>query len=247
MQLRAFTKKPIFVAGTSALVAGFIRLVKGTSSTTYEPPNFHAEVGAHQPFILAMWHGQFMMLADLNTPDFKVSAIVSRHGDGDLTAATLSRFGIGLIRGAGAGRRKKDRGGAYAFRTALEALNSGSIVAMTADVPTAQPRVAGKGIVTLARLSGRPIIPVAAATSHFFTLNTWSRMTINLPFSKLVFVTGEPLFVPANADERMVELARRKVERSLDAVAARAHALAGAKVPRAVSAESGQAARHAAE
>ena len=58
MQLRAFAKKPIFVAGTSALVAGLIRLVRRTSSTTYEPPNFHAEVGAHQPFILAMWHGR---------------------------------------------------------------------------------------------------------------------------------------------------------------------------------------------
>ena len=241
MKLRAFAKKPIFVAVTSALVAGFIRLVKRTSSTTYEPLDFHAEVGAHQPFILAMWHGQFMMLADLNTSDFKVSAIVSRHGDGDLTAATLKRFGIGLIRGAGAGRRKKDRGGAYAFRTALEALNSGSIVAMTADVPTAQPRVAGKGIVTLARLSGRPIIPVAAATSRFFTLNTWSRMTVNLPFSKLVFVAGEPLFVPANSDEQMLELARRKVAHSLDKVVARAYALAGAKAPRAVPAETYQA------
>ena len=118
---------------------------------------------------------------------------------------------------------------------------------MTADVPTAQPRVAGKGIVTLARLSGRPIIPVAAATSRFFTLNTWSRMTINLPFSKLVFVAGEPFFVPANADERILELARQRIERSLDAVAARAHALAGAKVPQAVSAESRQATQHPAE
>ena len=79
------------------------------------------------------------------------------------------------------------------MRTALEALNSGSIVAMTADVPTAQPRLAGKRIVTLARLSGRPIIPLAAATSRFFTLKTWSRMTVNLPFSKLVFVAGEPV------------------------------------------------------
>ncbi len=246
MKLRA-AKKPIFVAGTSALVAGLIRLVKRTSSTTYEPLDFRAEVAAHQPFILAMWHGQFMMLAALNIPDFKVSAIVSRHGDGDLTAATLKRFGIGLIRGAGAGRRKKDRGGAYAFRTALEALKSGSIVAMTADVPTAQPRVAGKGIVTLARLSGRPIIPVAAATSRFFTLNTWSRMTVNLPFSKLVFVAGEPLFVPDNSDEQMLERSRRKVERSLDAVAARAYFLVGAKAPRAVSAGSPQATQHPAE
>ena len=90
MKLRAFAKWPIFVAVASALVAGLIRVVKRTSSTVYEPLDFHAEVGAHQPFILAMWHGQFMMLADLNTPDFNVSAIVSRHGDGDLTAATLT-------------------------------------------------------------------------------------------------------------------------------------------------------------
>jgi len=247
MKYRAFAEKPSLITITSALIAGLIRLVRRTSSTTYEPFDFHVEVGAHQPFILAMWHGQFMMLADLNIPAFQVCAIVSRHGDGDLTAATLKRFGIGLIRGAGAGRRKKDRGGVYAFRTALEALNSGSIVAMTADVPTAQPRVAGKGIVTLARLSGRPIIPVAAATSRFFTLNTWSRMTVNLPFSKLVFVAGEPLFVPANSDEQMLELARWRVERSLEAVVARTYALAGAKVPRAVSAESHQATQHAAE
>ena len=94
---------------------------------------------------------------------------------------------------------------------------------------------------------GRPIIPVAAATSRFLTLNTWSRMTVNLPFSKLVFVAGEPSFVPGNADEQMLDLARRKVERSLEAVVVRAYALAGAKAPRAISAESCQATQHAAE
>ena len=244
MERRILAKKPTVVALAGAVVAGFIRLIKRTSSTVYEPFNFHVEVGAHQPFILAMWHGQFMMLADLNTPDFKVAAIVSRHGDGDFTAAILKRFGIELIRGAGAGRRKKDRGGAYAFRTALEALESGSNVAMTADVPTGQPRSAGKGIVALAHLSGRPIIPVAAATSRFLTLNTWSRMTVNLPFSKLAFVAGDPLFVPANSDEQMLELARRKVERSLDNVTARASALVGAEASRAFPVGPKQATHH---
>jgi lysophospholipid acyltransferase (LPLAT)-like uncharacterized protein len=172
-----------------------------------------------------MWHGQFMMLADLNTPAFKVSAIVSRHGDGELTAAILKHFGVELIRGAGAGQRKKDRGGAHAFRSALKALECGSIVAMTADVPTGEPRVAGEGIVTLAHLSGRPIIPVAAATSRFLTLNTWSRMTVNLPFSRLAFAAGSPLFVSAHADELELEQARREVERSLDRVTSRAYAL----------------------
>ena len=109
MERRAFAKKPTVVALAGALVAGFIRLIERTSSTVYDPLNFHVEVGAHQPFILAMWHGQFMMLADLNTPDFKVAAIVSRHGDGDFTAAILKRFGIELIRGAGAGTQLRTR------------------------------------------------------------------------------------------------------------------------------------------
>ena len=64
---------------------------------------------------MAMWHGQFMMLADLNTREFKVAAMVSRHGDGDLVAGVLSKFGISAIRGAGAGPCKRDRGGVYAL------------------------------------------------------------------------------------------------------------------------------------
>ena len=39
-------------------------------------------------------------------------------------------------------------------------LESGSSVALTADVPK-RARVAGMGIVTLAKLSGRPIVPTA--------------------------------------------------------------------------------------
>ena len=46
----------------------------------------------------------------------------------------------------------------------LRQLESGSSVAMTADVPK-RARVAGRGIVTLAKLSGRPIVPTAAVPS----------------------------------------------------------------------------------
>jgi 3-deoxy-D-manno-octulosonic-acid transferase len=214
------------------LLASLIRVVKHTSPTVYEPRDLKDRLRAHQPFIFAMWHGQFMMLADIAVPDVEVSAMVSRHGDGELTADVLQRFGIGLIRGAGAGQRKKDRGGAHALRAALRALEAGSVVAMTADVPLGEARRAGDGIVMLARLSGRPIIPVAAATSRFLALRTWSRMTVNLPFSKLAYVAGDPIFVPAHADERALEQARLDVERSMNAVTARAYELAGAEPAR---------------
>jgi 3-deoxy-D-manno-octulosonic-acid transferase len=208
------------------VLAGLIRAIKATSKTVYEPCTFFDELRANVPFILAMWHGQFMMLADLNTREFDVAAMVSRHGDAEVIARVLKHFGISAIRGAGAGERRANRGGAYALRTALRALNSRSIVAMTADVPPTKPRCAGPGIVALARLSGRPIIPIAAATSRFIEFNTWSRLTVNLPFSTLALVAGAPLFVPFDADGAVLERARQQVEGSLNEVTNRAYELA---------------------
>jgi lysophospholipid acyltransferase (LPLAT)-like uncharacterized protein len=226
---RTPSKTTRFLTGvTSHAVAGLIRTVRSTSSTVYEPPEFFDHLRSQVPFIMAMWHGQFMMLPDLNTREYPVEAMVARHGDAELVAKVLSRFGISAIRGAGAAGRKKDRGGAYALRAAVKALERGSIVAMTADVPPKRARIAGEGIVTLARLSGRPIIPVAAATSRFVALNTWSKMTINLPLSRLAWVAADPIFVPADADDDELEQARLKVEASLNAITARAYELAKA-------------------
>jgi 3-deoxy-D-manno-octulosonic-acid transferase len=223
---RLLKKNRLFNSAVARLLAGLIRSVRATSTTVHEPRELIEDLRAQVPFILAMWHGQFMMLADLNTREFPVSAMVARHGDAEIMARVLAHFGISSIRGAGAGARRRNRGGAYALRAAVRALEGGTIVAMTADVPSSTPRVAGEGIVTLARLSGRPIIPIAAATSRYAVLNTWSKFTINLPFSKFALVAGEPLFVSADADATELEQARLHVERALIAVTDRAYELA---------------------
>ena len=223
---RYFKKGQLLTTATAGFVAMLIKTVKATSRTIHEPPDLIDRLRAQVPFIMAMWHGQFMMLSDLNTREYNVSAMVARHGDAEIMARILQHFGIDAIRGAGAGRRKKNRGGVYALRAAHHALDNGTIVAMTADIPPANPRVAGDGIVALARLSGRPIIPVAAATSRYITLDTWSKMTINLPLSTLAVVAGDPIFVPAEATETELESARLDVEKSLNAATARAYDLA---------------------
>jgi 3-deoxy-D-manno-octulosonic-acid transferase len=210
-------------------LSGLVKTVKATSRTVHEPPDLIPRLREQAPFIMAMWHGQFLMLGDLNTREFKVAAMVSRHGDGDVVTGVLKKFGISAIRGAGAGERKRDRGGVYALRASVRALQDGSIVAMTADVPPTRPRHAGNGIVMLARLSGRPIIPVAAATSRFLVLNSWSKATVNLPFSTFAVVAGEPMFVASDADEYAIEIARQKVQNSLNYVTERAYALAGSR------------------
>jgi 3-deoxy-D-manno-octulosonic-acid transferase len=83
----------------------------------------------------------------------------------------------------------------------------------------------------LAKLSGRPIVPCAMATSRFIALKSWSAFTINLPFSKLGIVVGDPVRVPEDADSATLEATRIAVERGLNRATARAYELAGAIDP----------------
>lgn len=236
--IRAETKPPpkqpsaLARMGGGALVR-LIRLVRRTSRVVYEPADAVARFEQHSPMIMALWHGQFVMLPALCPPTVKVKNMVAKHGDGDIIGDVLTAFGMGLIRGAGSGTRKRDRGGARALLAARTALDEGFTVGMTADVPPGPARVAGLGIVTLARLSGRPIVPVAVASSRYKALDTWSRMTINLPYSTLGVVVGEPILVAADADAAALEQARIAVETEMNRVTARAYAIAGSDPARA--------------
>jgi 3-deoxy-D-manno-octulosonic-acid transferase len=215
------------------LVAGAINLTYRTSSP---PPLWddHIEIfrGLH-PFILALWHGQFMLLPALPRDDIPTRVMLALHRDAELMAHAMRKHDLELIRGAGAGIRGKDRGGAQAFRAAASSLAQGYTVAMTADVPPGPARRCGNGIITLARVSGRPILPVALASSRYISLKTWSRMTINLPGSKLGGSIGDVIRVPADATADDLEKYRLQVEQQLDIATADAYARAGVSADRA--------------
>jgi 3-deoxy-D-manno-octulosonic-acid transferase len=231
MLKRLLASKPA-VAISSALAAVYIRLVYATSTIKREPADIEAKLFDQHPQILAIWHGQFLLLPKLKPErPAEVKAMVSRHGDAQVIGAVLKKFGMELIRGAGAGRRKRNRGGATAFRESLRALASGATVAMTADVPPGPARRAGRGIATLAALSQRPVVPFAVASRRSFALSTWSRFTLNLPISTLAIVIGDPVKVPPGDDFEAIEAGRRAIERALAEVTARAYALAGGVDP----------------
>ena len=238
MVKRLLSSRPVVAFG-SAVTAAYIRLVYNTSEVRRDPPDTDAKLFSEHPQIFAMWHGQFLMLPKIK-PDrpADVAAMVARHGDAELIGAVLQRFDMWLIRGAGAGRRRRNRGGATAFRGALTALQRGTTVAMTADFAPGPARRAGEGIVMLAKLSGRPVVPCAMATSRFIAVKSWSRFTINLPFSKLGIVVGDPVRVPCGADQATLEAARIAVERGLNQTTARAYQLAEAIDPLSPAAQS---------
>jgi 3-deoxy-D-manno-octulosonic-acid transferase len=117
MAKRLLSSGPVVALGSS-IAAAYVRLVYATSKVRRDPPDTDAKLFAEHPQIFAMWHGQFLMLPKIK-PDkpADVAVMVARHGDAEVIGAVLERFGMRLIRGAGAGSRRRDRGGAAALRT----------------------------------------------------------------------------------------------------------------------------------
>jgi lysophospholipid acyltransferase (LPLAT)-like uncharacterized protein len=208
------------------VAAEYLRLVYWTNRLVTEPPDIYERVIPDLPVIMAMWHGQHFMAPFIKRPHIRGKTLISRHRDGEMNAIAAEWLGIETIRGSGDhGNGFHRKGGVSAYREMLQALEDGYSVALTADVPKVA-RVAGAGIVRLARDSGRAIYPVALASSRRYEIDNWDRSVISLPFGKLVGVVGEPIRVPQTTDDQALENARLAVEASLNTATARAYAIA---------------------
>jgi lysophospholipid acyltransferase (LPLAT)-like uncharacterized protein len=231
MLKKVLRSKPV-LHGAGGLMASYLRLVQRTNTFVIEPADAAEAIYPLQPCIAAMWHGQHFMVPFAVRPQDKVAVMISRHGDGEINAVAAEKLGIRTVRGSGAQRQDqvRKRGGAQAMRACLSLLEEGVTVALTADVPKVS-RVAGRGIISLAQLSGRPIIPLAVVTSRRKDFDSWDRSSIGLPFGRGAIVFGKPVHVARDVSLQAQEAARIAVQDELDAIHVRAYELVGTPDP----------------
>ena len=204
------------------LIAQAIRLVHATSrwqAIGGEIPKPFWDEG--KPFILAFWHGRLMMAPMAWRRGASMNMLISGHSDGRIIADAIEHFGLGSIKGS------KSKGGTAALRAMLRALGDGENIGVTPDGPRGPAMRASPGIVAAARMTGAPILPLTYATSHRHVLGTWDRFHIALPFSRGVFIWGEPIRVARDADAAAQEAARLLLEERLNALTAEADRLCG--------------------
>jgi len=216
-------------SGQSAALAGralhaYINLVQRTTRFKPAIPGACPWERSREPFIALTWHGQQMLSLAALTGASRVAILASLHFDGEVVASVVERAGFRTIRGSGTQSRPKiqTKRAIPAFFEMRDALRDGTSVVLTADVPKVS-RVAGKGAVQLARVSGRPIYLFAAVTSARFDLTNWDRASIALPFGRGCILWSEPLYVRKGADDREVGLIAMDISARLDDLHAAAY------------------------
>jgi len=136
--------------------------------------------------ILAFWHEQLLlMVKGYRGPGSKI--LISASKDGELIARVMARFGQGTVRGS------STRGGRAAFRTLVDLGRLPVDLVITPDGPKGPRREFKEGVVQLARITGRAVVPMAFVCSRGHRFASWDRFLLPYPFSRGVFSFGEPV------------------------------------------------------
>jgi len=208
--VKSLTRASPVRAGLCWLGSLYIRLVHASGRWQVEGGEIPARFWQKsEPFILAFWHGRIMMMPYCWRRDRPINMLISQHRDGQIIARTVSHFGIDTVAGS------SSKGGSQALRAMLRSLKGGVSVGITPDGPRGPRMRASEGVAQVARLSGVPVIPCGFSAARRRTLGSWDRFTLALPFSRGLFVWGEPVHVPNDADGEALERARLAIETAL--------------------------------
>ena len=162
--------------------------------------------------LYAMWHrNQCAIYGFKDKPT--VSVLVSRSKDGDVVARGIKPMGFKLVRGS-----KGRRGAIEASMQMIEALKNGERCAMMVDGPRGPAGVVKDGVIKIAKLSGKPIVPVCWYSNNFnwIKLPSWDGLRMPIFDVRLINLYGEPIYVPEDADDEAIEEARQKLQASLE-------------------------------
>ena len=109
-------------------------------------------------------------------------------------------------------RGSTTRGGPAALRGLARAARAGRDLAITPDGPKGPAEEVQLGAVWLAKLTGRPLLPVAFDCRPRPCVGSWDRIIVPLPFSRGAFEYGELLWIPRDADEETTEAGRVELQ-----------------------------------
>jgi len=160
-----------------------------------------------EAFIGVLWHRDLVFFGDLlRGSGFTILSSHSR--DGEIGARIAHRLGLRTVRGS------SSRGAEAALGELIEIARRGGCVGFVADGPRGPRAIAKIGPIIAAKLSGRPIVPMACAIRGGLRLRSWDRMRVPL-FARIVSRAGEPIAVPQDATREDCERLRQQLQEEL--------------------------------
>ena len=202
----------VIVYWVMRLLAATLRSRWTDRSDFYKSPN-------PGPAIYCIWHNRLALSMHIyyhfirkRTQNSGLAAMVSASRDGGFLAGVLQRFRVQPVRGS------TSRRGPQALRELTTWARRDYDLAITPDGPRGPRYVVQDGIIALAQLTGRPIIPVSFNLGWKIRPNSWDHFLIPLPFSSCEFIFEKAFVIPREASEADREKFRLRLEQALNGI-----------------------------
>jgi lysophospholipid acyltransferase (LPLAT)-like uncharacterized protein len=173
-------------------------------------------VKAKGPVIFCVWHNRlaismvaYFRYAKELWPAPGLAAMISASKDGGLLAAVLEKFGVQAVRGS------SSRRGRQALLESTSWIEKSYNIAITPDGPRGPCYEVQDGIISLAQISGVPIVTVSAVIRGKILLRSWDKFQIPLPFAKCTIVFGDIIHVPRDISDEEKERLRERLRREM--------------------------------
>ena len=171
--------------------------------------------------IYAFWHSHQLSMA-WHCRRTRAAILISYSRDGEYIARIVASLGYYVVRGS------SSRRGAAGLKELISLAAKGRTTVITPDGPRGPRHSVKPGVLALAQKAGYPIVPVALGLSKYWELPSWDRFRIPKPFSRGYYCWGEPLSVPADADEAKLQELADELQQRLIALEEHADRIAAA-------------------
>ncbi|HEV2209018.1 MAG TPA: lysophospholipid acyltransferase family protein [Verrucomicrobiae bacterium] len=202
--------------GAAWLIYALIRVVAATLRVRWHDQADPRDRQRPGPRIYCSWHNRLVLSATAyadyvqrRNPTAGLAAMVSASKDGAFLAAILQCFGIHPVRGS------SSRRGPQALLELTTWAERGYDLAITPDGPRGPCCVVQEGVMSLAQVTGLPIVPFSYHLNWKIRVRSWDRFQIPLPFARCEMRLGAPIHVARETSDDQRELLRQKLEQTL--------------------------------
>src|SRR5580704_11902562 len=189
----------------------FIRLVGPTLRVCVSREEGAQQRIAQRPLIISFWHACIIPATYLFR-NAGIRVMSSNSYDGEYMGRIIHKFGFVAVKGS------SSRNAVRALLGLRRALQQGWAVAFTLDGPRGPRQKVKPGPVALARSSAVPLTMFHIAVDQAWVLNTWDRLIIPKPFSRVLMRFGKLIVVPPDATDEDLDRYQHDLQDSLDRV-----------------------------
>jgi lysophospholipid acyltransferase (LPLAT)-like uncharacterized protein len=195
------------------IAAGYwvIRLIGPTLRISVSREEGAPETPETRPLIASFWHS-CIIPATWICRDLGIRVMSSNSYDGEYMGRIIHKFGFVAVKGS------SSRNAVRALLGLRRALDQGWTVAFTLDGPRGPRHKVKPGPVALGRSSGVPLAMFHMAVDKGWVLNTWDRLVIPMPFSRVLMRIGKMIHVPPDAPDEELDRYQGELQASLDRV-----------------------------